>query len=276
MSRQRIVSVALVVVGLVILGVWIFRPAPTPGTASAPSAKPSAPGATHNPSGGTADTDPSVPHVIARVESAVLTRPKSEAEVTDLAARLEQAVLKAAKGLPRDRAITDAQARDLARLMRTRVELLLVPDYDKYRKHVIDLTGRDPDGAPPGGVIVSSKMWEDHANRYRLAPIDPDAVEIRCLYFRGKQEPEAITGQISSSRDATEFYSSVGLIPNNPRLDVYDVSVPLEVLAYGTNKPITALFVLSVAWRPDRQRWVPWQAALNDVYDQSDILPPWL
>lgn len=253
-TKLRIASVALAVAAAVILGVWILRPAASPPRAVPPGSLEAAD--------------------LSRLASAALVRPQSEAKVGELASRLEQSVLRASATLPSEHALTEAQASDLARLVRARVDLLLAPNYDKYRKHVMDLTGRDPDGTPPGGVMVSLKMWEGAAAQFRFIPIDVENVQVRCRFRHGKKEPYRLGGHTTYMSDRTGFYSSIGDKPEASGMDIYVVSVPMEVRDIKGGKPVAVLYVLSVAWRPDLQRWAPWECGFNDVLDDGTTMLP--
>lgn len=263
MSRQRLVSAASVIVGLVILGVWILWPAPLVPPRSAPA-------------GSLEAID------LSRIANATLVRPQSETQAKDLAANLERTVRRAASGLPKEVALTDAQARDLARLVRTRMELLLVPDYKKYRDHVIDLTGHDPLGKASSGLSTTLEDWEYRTSRFKLFPVDTERPEIRCRFHRGRKKygySYAPGGHTTTIVDAQGEYSPVGDKPEKSGFDIYVVSVPMEVFENrgGENgKPLVVLYVLSVVWLPDRQRWAPWECGFNDVIGGTTMPIPWL
>ncbi len=262
MSRQRIVSVASVVVGLVILGVWILWPAPLVPPRTAPA-------------GSIEAID------LFRIANATLVRPQSEAQAKDLAALLERTVQRAASGLPKEVSLTDAQARDLARLIRTRVELLMVPDYKKYRDHVIDLTGHDPLGKASSALSVTPEDWEYRTTKYKLSPVDAENPEVRCRFRRGRKYGDyAPGGHTTTIVDAQGEYSPVGDKPEKSGMDIYVVSVPMEVFGIGedgeNDKPLVVLYVLSAVWLPDRQRWTLWECGFNDVIGGTAMPFLWL
>lgn len=268
-NRKRLVTAALVLVVATALGVWILRPSKPPPRRMAPE-------------GSIWAAD------LSRLAAATFVRPQSVAEVVNLADQLEQAVLQAAQNLPNDLSLTDAKARDLARLARTRIDLLLAPDYQKYRQHVKDLTGRDPDGAGPVGVVTSLEDWNSYSTKFELIPIDVTRVEVRCHYHQGKElDTYRPGGHVTTIVDANKFYSTVETMTRKTplaksatdRYDIYVVSVPVEIVPDKESaEPIRVLYILSAVWLQDRQRWAPWESGFNDVEDNSDAwLPPaWL
>lgn len=251
--RNRIVVLGALVAAIG-AGIWIFWPAPraipTRGTVAAID--------------------------IARLNGATLIRAKSEAEVVDIARKLERSVIAAAARLPPDRALTDLQARDLAKLARVRVELFLNPDYERYREHVIALTGRDPQGADAAGIVTSPEAWKKRADGYRFAPIDPESADVRCDYHLGHDPVDTFAGHRTLISDSKKFYSSIGLSPKGSGRSVYTVTMPIEITSIKTTQPIRVFLTLWCVWLPDRHHWVPWAMGFNDAMDQSPMLPPWI
>jgi hypothetical protein len=214
------------------------------------------------------------------VREATFRKLRDETEVEEVKRRLRERLTSAVSSLPPDRAL-DRQAADaLVEIACERIQLLLAPDFFRYRDNIAAMFRRSGTVKPDRETLMSQSEWNLAAERYRLIPIDPERAEVRALHLRGKRVEHTWAGGTTERLDGLNYYSNVIESPDgtglNKDADVYAVLVPVE-----TNDPVAAsrvrvFLLLSFVRTQPGGAWMPWRAGLNDPTNQAVLIPPWL
>lgn len=210
-------------------------------------------------------------------QSVAVIAPYDEAEVSDLLAEFREACAKACSQLGGTDQLDPSSAQALVAEASERLELYLLPSYDRYRTQVTRLSRRDPDGSNMPNIFTSREQFEKQAIHLRLLPFAPSEVAVRPLYRQGRATAHAGQQRRTYQIDLGRVFTKIGHDPASSQSTIFEVLVPVD--APDALEPKTHVrLVLGMAFaRGDTSDWLPWCMSFYESDDTPRVIvPPWL